>query len=125
MMIKVICGIIYKGDSIFIGRRKEGKSMAGKWEFPGGKVEANESEQNALIRELNEELGMSVRVYEKLGFNIHVYETFTINLVAYKCSFESATFKLTDHDKFEWVQPCNLEDYDLTEADIPLIKFIF
>jgi 8-oxo-dGTP diphosphatase len=124
-MLKVACGIIYKGDTIFIGRRKEGKSMAGKWEFPGGKVEEIESEQNALIRELKEELGMTVRVHEKLGSNIHAYDAFTINLVAYKCSFISATFDLTDHDKFEWVLPCNLKDYNLAEADIPLVDFIF
>jgi 8-oxo-dGTP diphosphatase len=124
-MIKVICGIIYKGDEIFIGRRKKGKVMAGKWEFPGGKIEENESEPYALIRELKEELGMSVSVQEKLGSNIHEYNSFTINLVAYKCSFISATFNLTDHDKFDWVLPSELENYNLAEADIPLANLLF
>ncbi|WNH12550.1 (deoxy)nucleoside triphosphate pyrophosphohydrolase [Thalassobellus suaedae] len=123
-MLKVACGIIYKGDEIFIGRRKEGKSMAGKWEFPGGKVEENESKKSALIRELREELGMAVNVHEKLGTNIHAYDAFTINLVAYRCSFISAKFDLTDHDKFEWVLPYNLKNYDLAEADIPLINLL-
>ncbi|GGZ88254.1 (deoxy)nucleoside triphosphate pyrophosphohydrolase [Algibacter mikhailovii] len=121
-MINVVCGIIYKGDRIFIARRKAGKSMAGKWEFPGGKVERGESEEMALKRELLEELGMLVTVKNKLGSNVHAYKDFKINLVAYKCDFVNASFKLTDHDRFEWVTPKELLNYDLTAADIPLVE---
>ncbi|MBD0831298.1 (deoxy)nucleoside triphosphate pyrophosphohydrolase [Aestuariibaculum sediminum] len=98
--------------------------MAGKWEFPGGNIEKNESEIEALKRELREELGMFVNVQEKIGSNIHNYDDFTINLIAYRCEFKSASFKLTDHDQYNWVEPKNLSKYDLAKADIPIVNLI-
>ena len=123
-LINVVCGIIKKDAKIFIARRAKHKSMAGKWEFPGGKVENFETETQALKRELNEEFGMKVEVDEYLGSNIHTYHNFRIKLIAYKCEFISASFELTDHDKFEWISKENLNNYDLTEADIPIIDLI-
>ena len=122
-MITVLCGIITNVEGeIFIARRKPEKSMAGKWEFPGGKLESNETEKSCLCRELNEELGMKVNVGERLGVNVHQYETFSIKLIAYQCDFISATFELTDHDEYRWVTIETLTDYDLAPADIPLLK---
>tara|TARA_B110000908_G_C10190560_1_gene420255 strand:- start:643 stop:1020 length:378 start_codon:yes stop_codon:yes gene_type:complete len=124
-MIQVLCGIISNSEGkIFIARRKEGKSMAGKWEFPGGKLEEDETEQDCLKRELREELDMEVEVGEKLGVNEHHYKNFSIRLIAYQCEFISATYELTDHDTYEWVPKKELNNYDLAEADIPLIKQI-
>ena len=123
-LINVVCGIIKKDAKIFIARRAKHESMAGKWEFPGGKVENFETETQALKRELNEEFGMKVEVDEYLGSNIHTYHNFRIKLIAYKCEFISASFELTDHDKFEWISKENLNNYDLTEADIPIIDLI-
>ena len=123
-MVNVICGIIFKDDKIFLARRKKGKSLENKWEFPGGKIEDNESEVQALKRELIEELGMTIMVMDKLGSNIHNYKSHTIKLTAYKCEFISATFKLTDHDKYSWVEPNKLLKFDLAPADIPLVEFI-
>ena len=103
-MIKVVCGIIYNEDNeIFIARRRKGKSMAGKWEFPGGKLEDGEREPECLKRELFEELGMQVEIREKVGENIHHYDTFSIRLIAYRCTFISATYQKTDHDAYVWV----------------------
>lgn len=122
-MITVLCGIISNSEGkVFIARRRPGKSMAGKWEFPGGKLELGESEQDCLKRELLEELGMQVEVVEKLVENEHYYETFSIRLIAYKCDFISATFALTDHDAYEWVKPDVLSNYELAEADVPFIE---
>lgn len=124
-MINVLCGIISNPQGqIFIARRKPGKSMAGKWEFPGGKQEPNESEQACLQRELLEELGMKVKVVKKLGENEHHYEDFSIRLIAYRCEFISATYELTDHDQYRWVKPEMLNQYDLTEADLPFTILI-
>ena len=123
-MIKVVCGIIYKGESILIAKRRNGKSLAGKWEFPGGKVENDETEKEALKRELLEELGMNLAIHSRLGTNIYDYGDFKINLVAYKCQFIAATFTLTDHDKVAWVKKEDLLNYDLAEADVPLLDFI-
>lgn len=124
-MIDVLCGIISNSEGqIFIARRKPGKSMAGKWEFPGGKLELGETEQACLQRELFEELGMHVKVGEKLGANEHHYENFSICLIAYQCEFISATYALTDHDTYKWVSREELGNYELAEADVPLLELI-
>jgi 8-oxo-dGTP diphosphatase len=124
-MITVLCGIItnYEGK-IFLARRKPGKSMAGKWEFPGGKLEEGESESECLKRELLEELGMEVIVHERVGENVHQYPSFQIRLIAYRCELVSATYELTDHDAYVWVQPEEIGQYDLAEADVPLMLYI-
>jgi len=124
-MITVLCGIISNAEGeIFIARRKPGKSMAGKWEFPGGKLEPNESETDCLQRELLEELGMRVEVGEFLGENVHAYPSFTIRLLAYRCRFISASYELSDHDQYAWVKQEELLTYELAEADVPLVNFI-
>lgn len=123
-MIKVICGIIYNDNKIFIARRKKEKTFPGKWEFPGGKIEMSESEQTALTRELEEEFGMAVDIKCKLGSNTHKYDDFKINLVAYKCEFIKASFLMSDHDECKWVSKNELKRFEFTEADIPLINLI-
>lgn len=124
-LINVLCGIISNPQGqIFIARRREGKSMAGFWEFPGGKQEKGETEQACIQRELLEELGMQVNVGAKLGENEHHYENFSIRLIAYKCEFISATYELTDHDEYAWVEPKDLQSYDLAEADVPFLELI-
>lgn len=125
MMINVLCGIISNLEGqIFIARRKSGKSFSGKWEFPGGKLEQGESEQECLQRELLEELGMHVQVGERFGENEHHYENISIRLIAYRCSFISATYELTDHDAYEWVKPEEMKQFDLAEADVPFLELI-
>lgn len=122
--IDVVCGIIFKNDQVLIARKAKGKSLAGKWEFPGGKIQEGEDPEWALERELKEELGMKVNVLDFFGENLHQYEAFTIRLLAYKCDFVSASFELTDHDRVEWVNPLQLSHYDLAEADKPFISLI-
>ena len=121
-MIKVVCGIIFNAGKIFISRRKLGKSLGGYWEFPGGKVEEGEVYEEKLIRELEEELGMKVEVGDHFITNEHKYQNFRIELIAYQCKFLSATFKMADHDAYEWVVPSKLLDWKLAPADIPIAK---
>jgi 8-oxo-dGTP diphosphatase len=121
-MIKVVCGIIYKGDEIFISRRKAEKVLGGYWEFPGGKIEVGENDEDSLTRELFEELGMKVIVNELFKTVIYHYENFSIELIAYKCDFLEATFNLTDHDLFEWVNIEELKNWQLAPADIPIAE---
>ena len=121
-MIRVVCGIIFKDDKILLTRRKKGKSLEGYWEFPGGKVEKGETDATALKRELKEELGLEVSEPNYFSENKHDYITFSIHLVAYKCEAFDDPKKLVDHDKFEWVMVNELGNFNLAEADRPLLK---
>lgn len=123
-MIRVVCGIVYNNEKIFLCRRNVNKHLAGFWEFPGGKIENNESPEEALHRELSEELGMTVSVLGYLGSNQHQYSSNKIKLIAYNCLFIDATLNLIDHDQCKWVLPSDLKNYQIAPADIPLIKLI-
>ncbi|SIN78463.1 (deoxy)nucleoside triphosphate pyrophosphohydrolase [Algoriphagus halophilus] len=118
--IKVVCGIIFNDDKVFICRRKPEKSLGGYWEFPGGKIEEGESNEASLSRELMEEIGMKVEVKDYFKTNFHNYGKFKIELIAYKCNFLDAIFELTDHDSFEWVSVEDLNNWNLAPADIPI-----
>jgi 8-oxo-dGTP diphosphatase len=117
MPIKVVCGIIWKDGHVFIARRKAGKALAGFWEFPGGKLEKDEPPDAALIRELQEELGMQVEVLDFFGSSIYDYETLSIELIAYNCNFISESHNLTDHDEVKFVKPADLFKYKISPAD--------
>ena len=121
-MIEVACGIIYKDDEVLICRRNKNKDLGGYWEFPGGKLESNESAEQALQRELTEELEMSVRVKTHFTTVIHNYGSFTIKLIAYKCDFIEASFKLIDHDKYEWSPIDKIMSKKIAPADIPIAE---
>ena len=121
-MIEVACGIIYKDDEVLICRRNKNKELGGYWEFPGGKLESNESAEQALQRELTEELEMSVRVKKHFTSVIHKYENFTIKLIAYKCDFIEANFKLIDHDKYEWSPIYKIMSKKIAPADIHIVE---
>lgn len=121
-MIKVVCGIIFKDDKVLLTRRKKEKVLGGFWEFAGGKIEDGESNENALKRELKEELGLEVYDLNYSSENIHHYDKFSIHIVAYKCKTKSEPVKLTDHDKYEWVNVSDLSKYNLAEADLPLLN---
>lgn len=121
-MIKVVCGIINKDNKIFICRRRVEKALGGYWEFPGGKVEPNESHEDSLERELREELDMAVKVGAFFKSVEHDYDNFSIELIAYFCVFKSCNYNLTDHDKYEWVHAKDLLAWKLAPADIPIAE---
>ena len=123
-MIQVVCGIISNDGKVFIARRKDGKSLAGYWEFPGGKIEVGELENEALIRELDEELNMKVEIIKHLGAFVHYYENFSLNLIGFKCNLIKWNGMMTDHDKAEWVLPVELVKYKFAEADLPFLDMI-
>ena len=123
-MIKVVCGIIRQEDKIFICRRRKGKSLAGYWEFPGGKIEDGEKPEESLVRELMEELGMEVHVGQFLGSSQHDYGSFKIELMAYECVLLAYNGVLTDHDRFEWVSLVEVGKFNFAPADVPLLQLI-
>ena len=119
-IIEVVCGIICdENGRILLTRRAKG-DFAGKWEFPGGKIEAGESYEECLSRELREELSIRVAIDSIYMKYEHSYDSFSINLISLVCQFQSGEIKLTDHDKFSWVISTDFRHYDLVEGDIRL-----
>ena len=121
-MIAVVCGVIGNAESeILLCQRPEGKSQAGLWEFPGGKVEDAESPQEALARELREELGCVAIVGEALTAVVHDYGSFSIQLQPFLCRLEGEPQAL-EHQALEWVPFAEMEGYALAPADVPIVQ---
>ncbi|MCM3128057.1 (deoxy)nucleoside triphosphate pyrophosphohydrolase [Paenibacillus provencensis] len=122
-MIEVAAAIIEETDGrMLIARRREGKSQAGLWEFPGGKIEVGESPELCLIRELQEEMNIKIEPYAFFAVNEHTYDTVTIRLIAYKARILGGTIQLSDHDEYKWVQAGELTQYQFAPADIPFVE---
>ena len=111
---------------VLIAQRPEGKSMAGLWEFPGGKVDPGETPEAALIRELQEELGIDTResCLAPLTFASHVYEDFHLLMPLYVCRVWKGTPAAREGQTLAWVRPLKLKDYPMPPADIPLVAMI-
>ena len=123
--IDVIAAVIKNNEGkFFIAKRKKGKSLAGKWEFPGGKVEENERDEDCLARGIKEEFNVSIKCLKYLTNSEYDYENFTINLKAYLASFISGSFNLTDHDKIKWINIKKYKNYDFAPADISIIDYL-
>ncbi|MBM7614948.1 (deoxy)nucleoside triphosphate pyrophosphohydrolase [Alkaliphilus hydrothermalis] len=121
-MIDVVAAILKQGDKILIARRKEGKSLGGYWEFPGGKIEEGESPEKSLIRELKEEMMIDIKVTEPFGENIHDYGDKKIRLIAFWGEIDSGEIVLKDHDCIEWVFPKDLHQYNFSPADVSFVE---
>jgi 8-oxo-dGTP diphosphatase len=92
------------------------------WEFPGGKIEPNESETECLIREVKEELSIDIHPHLKLNPVTYTYPDKTIILIPYICHFTSGDIHLLEHAKYEWVLPVSLLQYNWCPADLPIVK---
>lgn len=124
-MINVVAALIENDRKILIARRSTGDpNVLGKWEFPGGKVEADEDEKHAIEREIEEEFELKIRAEVFLINNICHYPTKVVDLKLYRCTYLSGEFNLHDHSEYKWVDKMDLLDYDLAPADIPLAKFV-
>lgn len=111
---------------VLLAQRPKGKAMAGLWEFPGGKVEAGESPEATLIRELDEELGIVVRepCLAPLTFASHAYESFHLLMPVYVCRRWEGVPQPLEHAELAWVNRMKLGDYPMPPADLPLISVI-
>ena len=124
-MITVVAALIKKNNKYLIAKRSTGsEEVLGKWEFPGGKVEKNESEEDAIEREIKEEFEMNIKAIRFLTNNICEYPSKTIDLRLYECKYISGDFHLHDHSEYVFVNKNNIIDYDLAPADIPLAEFV-
>ena len=113
-------------NRVLLQKRPEGKSLAGLWEFPGGKVDDGETPEQALVRELHEELGIDTRrsCLAPLTFASHSYETFHLLMPLYVCRSWSGKVHGKEGQELAWVQPMRLGDYPMPPADIPLIPVL-
>ncbi|MAU41318.1 MAG: 8-oxo-dGTP diphosphatase MutT [Kordiimonas sp.] len=111
---------------ILIAQRPEGKAMAGLWEFPGGKVEAGETPERALIRELKEELGIDITeaCLAPFTFASHTYEDFHLLMPVFLCRRWDGFLQAHEHQALKWVKPQALRDYPMPPADEPLIAML-
>lgn len=123
--ILVVAALIKKNNNVLIARRSTGdENVLGKWEFPGGKVEPNETEENAIEREIKEEFELDIKANKYITNNVCEYPTKIVDLRLYECEYVSGEFKLHDHSEYKWVNIKELLNYDLALADIPLAKYI-
>jgi 8-oxo-dGTP diphosphatase len=123
LLLVVACALVDADRRVLIAQRPEGKSMAGLWEFPGGKVEHGETPEAALIRELDEELGISTKTacLAPLTFASHSYDNFHLLMPLYVCRKWQGTPVTKEHIALKWVRPTALRDYPMPPADEPLI----
>ena len=118
--------LVDRDGRVLIARRPEGKPMAGLWEFPGGKVDDGETPEAALIRELDEELGIHVpaRCLAPLTFASHGYEAFHLLMPLYVCRNWDGIVTAREGQELKWVRPMRLCDYDMPPADKPLVAMV-
>lgn len=122
-MIKVVAGILKKDDKILIARKREGKPLAGLWEFPGGKIEQDETPEESLVRELMEEMEIKISVKGYVGKSIYDYGNGkVVELLGYTAEIIEGDIVLTDHDKYIWVTLSEINNYNLAPADTPLVE---
>ncbi|WP_417670305.1 (deoxy)nucleoside triphosphate pyrophosphohydrolase [Roseibium sp.] len=126
IVLVAACSLVDADGRILLAQRPEGKSMAGLWEFPGGKVETGERPEETLIRELNEELGLIVNeaCLAPLTFASHAYEDFHLLMPLYICRRWDGTPSGREGQSLKWVRPMRLRDYPMPAADEPLIPFL-
>ena len=124
-MITVVAALIEKDNKYLIARRSTGsEDVLGKWEFPGGKVEKDETEEKAIEREIKEEFEMDIKANKFLINNVCKYPTKTIDLRLYECKYISGEFHLHDHSEYAFVSKDEIIKYDLCPADIPLAEYL-
>ena len=126
LLLVVACALIDADNRVLVTQRPEGKALAGLWEFPGGKLEPGERPEPALIRELAEELGITVQeaCLAPLTFASHAYESFHLLMPLYICRKWQGTVTAREHQQLAWVRANKLRDYPMPPADIPLIAHL-
>ena len=118
--------LVDKDGRVLLAQRPEGKSMAGLWEFPGGKVETGETPETALIRELHEELGIETwdSCLAPLSFASYTYETFHLLMPLFICRKWEGIAQPKEGQTLKWVFPKDMRDYPMPPADLPLIPIL-
>jgi 8-oxo-dGTP diphosphatase len=126
LTLVVAVALVDQDNRILLAQRPAGKQLAGLWEFPGGKVEPGERPEETLIRELREELGITVKepCLAPLTFASHPYETFHLLMPLYVCRRWDGFVQSLEGQALKWVKPQELRHYPMPPADEPLIPFL-
>ena len=121
IILVVACALVDEDGRVLLARRPEGRKMAGLWEFPGGKVEPGERPEDALIRELREELGIDVSesCLAPVTFASHGYEDFHLLMPLWVCRRWDGEVIAQEHQELAWVRPNRMKNYEMPPADIP------
>ncbi len=119
--LHVACAIIELEGKVLAAQRSATMTLPLKWEFPGGKIEAGESPEECLIREMKEELGVSVFIGAALPLATHSYPDFTVTLYPFTCSLGGDTITMHEHHALQWIEPQRMPELDWAAADLPVI----
>ncbi|TFD70523.1 (deoxy)nucleoside triphosphate pyrophosphohydrolase [Cryobacterium fucosi] len=120
--INVVGAVLTRGKTILAAQRSSTMSLPGMWEFPGGKIESNESPQQALLRELEEELLCTAEIGKHIETTEHEYDFGIVILTTYYCSLIGDEPRLTEHSELRWVQASELDQLEWAPADIPAVE---
>lgn len=120
----VVAGAIIKDNKVFSAQRGNKGETKFKWEFPGGKIEVGETPEQALERELYEELSIRVKAYELITDIVDEYETQILHIATYRCELISGTPTLSEHINMAWSNKDELDKLDFSKADAPTLKLI-
>ena len=126
LILVAACALIDADGRVLLAERPAGRPMAGLWEFPGGKVENGERPEDTLIRELHEELGITIReaCLAPLTFASHAYADFHLLMPLYVCRRWEGTVVPREGQRLAWVRPNRLRDYPMPPADEPLVSHL-
>ncbi len=123
-MTNVVAAIITQNNTYLIVQRNKNKHLGLKWEFPGGKVNDNESFEEALSREIKEELNVEINIQRKFAEEKYKDEKIDIVLHYYLCSLKSGTIKLNEHENLAWVEKKDFDQYDFAEGDGNMLSLL-
>lgn len=123
-MTQVVAALIWQDEKFMICQRPPHKARGLLWEFVGGKVEAGESKQQALVRECREELNLLVDVHDVFMQVLHEYPDISIELTLFNCTILSGELMLNEHKAMQWISPMQIEDFDFCPADKEILKEI-
>lgn len=123
--IEVVAAVFKDNQNkIYCAKRKDSGELALKWEFPGGKIEANESHQEALIREIKEELSVDIKVIDYIMTTTHQYNTFNLTMHVYYAKISYGSFILNEHVDHTWIDVHKLNTLDWAAADLPIVEHL-